>query len=341
MNPETKLHNSLMEDTYNEHEPRLDPDAFGSLVLDKFYNDKKASSFQRASLIAFMLHTRDIISGRGKYGEFYLLVLTFDKIIDTKEPFVSRQKTETMRVILHNVIACCVCFNGYGSWKDMKYLLNLLRDNYGEDAVVKKPLFKYIIYILSYQLKLDMANIHPLAGYTVSLAGKWAPREKSKMFGWQAKYIAVFCHHEWCGCNINLEDIKPLALKKCLTHYRKTIASLNRKLQTPQINQCARQWASIDFKKSVSRTTLEKQGLAFEYILPGGGIRRHYGNNWNHNYNDRMKCRINYISSKRSRRKNSGAFFYDSQELLVKTENFIYHPRYEWVWRDQFICHTY
>ena len=118
-----------LADAYGK-EVAFNHETFGHSVLDNFYNIEKHNVGKRPSLIAFMLHTRDIVSGRGKYEDFYRLVVTFDKIIDSKEPYVSRQKTETMRVILHKVIETCVCMHGYGSWKDVKYLLNLLRDMY-------------------------------------------------------------------------------------------------------------------------------------------------------------------------------------------------------------------
>lgn len=319
------------------NEVAFDDERFDHSVLDNFYNIEKHNVSKRPSLIAFMLHTRDIVSGRGKYEDFYRLVVTFDKIIDSKEPYVSRQKTETMRVILHKVIETCVCMHGYGSWKDVKYLLNLLRDMYGEESAAKKPMFKYVVYMISHQLKDDAVKITDTDNANnISLAGKWAPREKSKKFGWQAKYIAKHFYHEWCDEKKNLKG----ATRKCLTHYRKTIASLNRVLKTPQINQCAHDWASIDFKNSVSRTTMEKHGMAFEYVMPCGGLRTLGRNIWNHNYSDRMRCRMKYISNKRCRDEEYWNFVFSKDSAYNDPKN-IYHPRYDWVWYDPLIHHTY
>lgn len=308
-----------------------DPDIFGWLVLDTFYDNKNPSHFRKGAVIAMMLHTRDIVIGRGKYGIFYTLVVTFDKMIDAKEPYVSRQKTETMRLILQKVVASCVYLTGYGSWKDMKYLLNSLRDIYGEDAAAKKSIFKYIVAIISNQLNLDATSaVRP------TLAAKWAPREKSKMFGWQAKYIALYAHPEWCGGTLNVANAPASALKKCLTHYRKTIASINRTLKTPQINQCTHDWASINFEKNASRTTMEKQELAFKYVSKDGGLRTRDSHGIDPKYSDRICCRENYISNQRRNQRHLGGSIPSPM-----TRSALCHPRYEWVWNDPLICHAF
>ena len=299
---------------------------FERMIVSSFYNNEsQRSHLRRAALIAAMLHTRDITHGLGRYADFYTLVVAFDKVIDEKAQSVTRQKTETMRVILQKVLASCVYMNGYGSWKDMKYLLNRLRDTYGEDACSQKPIFKYIISMTSNQLKQDAQAAR--SGTAPTLAGKWAPREKSKKFGWQAKYYALYWNPEWCDGNLEVKDATTHALKKCLTHYRKQIAFINRMLQTPQIKQCAHDWASIDFANCVSRTTKEKQALAFKNITNRGELRRH------HRFiqNDRMQCRANFLANESERSALQNA------SLNVS----LYHDRYDWVWNDPLICHDF
>ena len=74
--------------------------------------------------------------------------------------------------------------------------------------------------------------------------------------------------------------------RKCCTHYRKVIASLNRNLKTPQINQCNGTWHQIDFNKHVTSITLAKQKRAFHYTKNNNELR---GENI-----DRLECRKNY-----------------------------------------------
>tara|TARA_B110000261_G_scaffold150933_2_gene178888 strand:+ start:59 stop:982 length:924 start_codon:yes stop_codon:yes gene_type:complete len=307
------------------------------MVLDAFYGEKIG---ERATLITMMLHARDIVDGWGEYGLFYILVVRFDQCIDSKEHCVSRQKTETMRVILHNIIASCVCLNGHGSWKDLKYILNRLRCVHGEDTASRKPIFKYIVAIACDQLKRDAERLRSLRGPAPTLAGKWVPREKSKKFGWQAKYFAIYCHPKWCGRTLNARNVSPAALKKCLTHYRKTVAFINRGLRTPQINQCSQEWASIDFETNVSRTTLERQEMAFKYVTAHGELRLHDEGN----YDDRMRCRKNYISNERHRIRGGKGKGNESVHMTCNHDSMnevLYHPRYVWVWNDSLISHSF
>jgi hypothetical protein len=53
------------------------------------------------------------------------------------------------------------------------------------------------------------------------------------------------------------------ATRKCLTHYRQTVARINRSIRTVQINQCANTWSNINFEKDVTSITLSRQRKAF------------------------------------------------------------------------------
>lgn len=332
------VHRLQLQSAPAPHAPDVD---FERMVIVAFYDDddEYKSACERAALISIVLHTRDIVDGWGEYALFCELVVRFDQVIDAKEPFVSRQKTETMRVILHKVLASCVGPNGYGSWKDLKYLLNHLRDVHGERAAARKPMFKYVVALACEQLSVDAAAVAAApAGPAPTLAGKWVPREKSNKFGWQAKYFAMYCHPEWCGGTLDVQQVPPRALRKCLTHYRKTIASINRGLYTPQINQCSREWASIDFETNVSRTTMDLQELAFKYAAHDGTLREPNGSD----YTDRMRCRARYIANERHTRHNRrNRESYHNPLSPKHMNNILYHPRYEWVWNDPLIMRSH
>ena len=118
----------------------------------------------------------------------------------------------------------------------------------------------------------------------LSLVAKWAPREKSKKFGWQAKYIAMEYFKDWVHPRKECE----MARKKCCTHYRKLLANINKELNTTQINQCNGTWHKINFDKNVTSITLAKQKRAFQYVTNTNNLR---GENI-----DRIECRKNYES---------------------------------------------
>ena len=217
------------------------------------------------------LQTRDIIAGKGEYELYYMLVgelsLFSDKINSTK-----------INSTLHLLISGCVDLgeeHPYGSWKDMKYLLNYLRDLYGESQLIEKPIFNHIVTLVCDQLREDVA-----ADANVSLCAKWAPREKSRKFGWQARYFAIDYFNQFY-------DGSDLAERKCLTHYRKLVARLNTQLKTPQINQCNKTWSEINFDKNVTSLTLARQTHAFMNEDKNGALRPPSV--------DRSLCRANYL----------------------------------------------
>ena len=226
----------------------------------------------RQVIIGVIIHTRDIVNGKGEYALYYLLVGVLLQTIEKHQSQVSREKTEIMMTLLKRVITSSVFLEGqyqpYGSWKDMKYLLNHLRKLYGEDILIESHIFSYIMRVICEQLKKDSVSSEP------TLLAKWCPREKSNKFGWQAKYIA-FEYDDMNTCDNEAVNI-PVSekhLRKCFRNYRKTIAQINKRLNTPQVKQCAGEWASINFDRDVSTTTLRCQKNAFLFTDKHGKSR--------------------------------------------------------------------
>jgi hypothetical protein len=224
------------------------------------------------AVLVLPLLTRDIIAGKGEYELYYMLIselsLFSDKINSTK-----------INSTLNLLITGCVDLgeeHPYGSWKDMKYLLNYLRELYGESQLIQKPIFNHIITLVCNQLHDDA-----IVGAKVSLCAKWAPREKSRKFGWQARYFAIDYFNEFF-------DGTGLSERKCLTHYRKLVARLNTHLKTPQINQCNKTWSDIDFDKNVTSKTLALQTHAFMNEDKNAVLRSPTL--------DRSQCRANYLA---------------------------------------------
>ena len=247
-------------------------------------------------LLKLIVYIRDIRYGLGKYDLYYRLIGTYCKTLDTiKETDNINNKTllyDSMMSYLKLIIRSSVIINDnninnkqlpYGSWKDMKYLLNHLKDIYGEKELLNKEIFKYIIEIICFQLKKDVSS-----NKDFSLLSKWIPREKSKKFGWQNKYIAISfatnCYNLTEYINKNIHSKSEMAMY--CSNLRRMIACINKIIQTPQINQCNNSWCLIDFN-NVSKITLEKQKNAFNYENKYGQIK---GVN-----KDRLNCRINHM----------------------------------------------
>ena len=234
-----RAYRSLLERIFfqNEHHPNID--------------NLKAVS------IALVAHTRDIVSGKGECTLFYQLMEVLILLSDDHPFFINFVK--------ELVTKCVIPVDRkppYGSWKDIKYLLNHLRDVYGETQLVSKPIFEFIVQLIAYQLLADSK----VCDGPVTLAGKWAPREKSA-FGWQTPHIVAVCFptlSPYSGCRA----------------YRKMISAINRRLETVEVFQCSRQWAKINFSKHVTSRTLFRQRKAFSR---GSDID-----------SDRRVCQINF-----------------------------------------------
>lgn len=218
--------------------------------------------------LALTLQTRDIVAGKGEYELYYVLIGELSLFADKLN---SSKLNSTLNLLITGTVDLGED-HPYGSWKDIKYLLNYLRTLYSETELIEKPLFRHIVSLVCDKLREDAS----CENEAISLCAKWVPREKSKQFGWQTRYFAADYFNEFYGGSDASE-------RKCLTHFRKLLARLNNQLNTPQINQCNNEWRKINFDKNVTSMTLSRQKYAFMC---------HNKNKLN---SDRARCRSNYI----------------------------------------------
>ena len=113
---------------------------------------------------------------------------------------------------------------------------------------------------------------------------KWIPREKSNQFGWLFKELACHYFQKYIKSAKNDNQIK-LAILKCFTEYRKICSTINKKLDTVQIKQCANEWASIkpDVQTSI---TMHKQKNAF--------LNKNKSGEQRYELQDRINCSIHF-----------------------------------------------
>jgi len=257
-------------------------------LITTVYNKNNIEHF--TVLFKIMLHTRDIISGKGEYTLFYNLLLGTIKVsLSSTDKVFSEQLNNLINKTIHSLIYLENKEHPYGTWKDLKYLLNVIRDGLPATDVTKLEVFKYIIQLYVNQINTDIDNLdkHLLdnSALNISLVGRWCPREKSKKFGWIAKYIAFALNPRWIN-TANTNSSKQKATKKCLEFYRQRVARLNASLETVQIKQCNQEWSNIDFNKEVTSVTMARQKKAFLYVDKKGEKR---------GYNlDRKKCADNF-----------------------------------------------
>lgn len=178
-------------------------------------------------MLKILANTRDIDEGKGEYAlslELLNELMNIDKKVGKEmlKRFVGFKSEE----------------KPFGSWKDLKYFMNIRKDNCCIDLYVD-------------QMKMEEESKNN------SLIWKWSPREKSRKFGWIFEeiakcYFAEFGKYDWNDKGIN----------KAKTHLRKKISAKNRLLDTTQIKQCEKNWSNIDFNR-VTSVTMNKQRGAF------------------------------------------------------------------------------
>jgi hypothetical protein len=228
-------------------------------LVTKIYKNTMDNIFTLYKLIGY---TRDIIDGKGEYTLTYMMIYVWNK-------FWPELAKQALYFCVHSSPTSSNSLHPYGSWKDIKYFCNYLKHNKGHD-IRKSALISYAINLLNTQLYADHKAIHGSGSGSVSMAAKWAPREKSARFGWLFTELAraFYCIYE---CTANTTSSKERAIIKSKTDYRKLLASLNKHIDTVQIHQCANDWASIN-PHSQTSITLHKQKYAFLNINKNSSV---------------------------------------------------------------------
>ena len=193
---------------------------------------------EKKILLKLLAYTRDIEEGKGEYALTHCILSELGET----------HKTVCLEFIKY-IVGYETTITPYGSWKDIKYLLNELENCPSE-----------VLDMMNDQLRNDKMIVDTNTNTNTnncSLVAKWIPREKSKKFGWINKelaknYYPKFGKNGWTKA----------ALNKARTHYRKILSHINKHIDTVQIKQCGNKWKDINFDKVTSNTML-KQKKAF------------------------------------------------------------------------------
>lgn len=266
-------------------------------ATDSIITQEQRDAYINMGVIMFKLlaHTRDIVSGKGEYMLFYVMLLEWAKVDILFFDFVIKSLVydwtgggEDTNNRAHPL----------GSWKDMKYFLTFMkkclvddetiwndREKMSANNALYSRLVNRIVALINEQLRVDSITLAD-AGSSFSLVAKWIPREKSKKFGWMYYYLAMnYSQHQIPG------DMTHPSYERAVTRafmiYRKLISEINRRLDTTQIKQCVHRWAEIDFN-NVTSITMNKQSKSFLNVKPDGKTSRYETDE------DRNECSINY-----------------------------------------------
>jgi len=250
------------------------------------YKETITDMYLLVNLYKMIAQTRDIVGGKGEYN------LTFVQIWVWYQHFPELAKYALEKCVIWDNDETNCCTHPYGSWKDLKYFANFVKERINGEA---HPLIDYVCELMVRQLKLD---IKTLCNYNnlpqtmqqqqqcnISLAAKWCPREKSK-FGWLYKKIATYYSQDFFKTATTKSQIS-MATRKSKMVLRKLLSQLNKHLKTTQIAQCANEWETIKFN-NVTSITMRKNKLAFQNKTKKGKIR--------FDKLDRINCASNFTS---------------------------------------------
>lgn len=255
----------------------------------------------RIMLRALLNHTRDCVEGKGERDLAYSLLLSryeYQASLASVGPDIARKN------LLYTVDYWCrgndmTRREGTpppGSWKDILAICNFMKKWTGVKGTMgMTPEYNLIVRDL---LRLMVNQIHTDTKSDVglpSLAAKWAPRESSKKQRWLF-YRFVRESFPSIGSPSQIPVSHPRFSRACKI-VRTTLSSLNEKIKTLEVKQCANKWSEID-PKTVPSVALQKQKQAL-LNLPrrGKGGKRHEdgGEGRVRSSNpDRVECATNF-----------------------------------------------
>lgn len=220
---------------------------YDTLIISVARCKDKTKTIYFDYIVKLCLQNRDIKSGKGLCTTTYMMLTAMVYYSFEKELF----PRETIIMILNSFVHNIASMNRpYGSWKDLKYFLDYFKfdSRYEFEIVSKEFIITDIIQkIYVPQMIIDRKKIS--VNESISLCGKWLPRESSNQFGWLAKQIARSYYDEVFQMSTNnIQKYKK---------YRELVSGFNKYLDTTQIHMDNKEWDEIVFDNVTARTLLK------------------------------------------------------------------------------------
>ena len=280
---------------------------------DILYRLKGHENTKEFSLMYRLIgQTRDIVSGKGEKDLTYMQLGIW-----WEHGYETLVKNALKLIVKHPE-----CQHQYGSWGDIKYFCEYLKTTLQYDT--NHSLIRYACELMVEQIMCDwetyMDHKESLddGELKISLAAKWAPREKSAHKWLNKKMCSIWGEMcAWEEMDQRNNDTKsrfPHAIKletwkwfdsaktheqklkaklKLQIYWNKMITEMNKKLQTTQINFCNSDWSNIDFN-TVTSKTLSANNLAIRNKEKRGTMLINRKHKTEHSRTDRIQCAINY-----------------------------------------------
>jgi len=250
----------------------LDPEYIHKYV-EKIANHNDYDWIRDLFVMAFQ--TRDVRGGKGERKLFY-------EFFHALHHFYPRVCSKMLALIPE-----------YGCWRDMWALWDLIPE-------LRAP----ILEMVKTQFMEDLTKAGAGQTASISLLGKWLPREKSKTYSGIAGPIAAALYpHETTA-------------RRRMVRYRKETSFLNSVLKTVEVNMCGGTWRKIQ-PEAVPGRCLKIHDKAFLNEKKDGTFRSQD--------EDRMQCRENFEEFveglKNGTKKAHGANVVLPHELVLKAQD--------------------
>ena len=230
-------------------------------ILVIIVNNIQQTKQYHALILLYKLigHTRDIQQGRGECMLAYMQIMVWYSYDPELAKFAFTQFVQGRT---------------YGSWKDIKKFCQYI---YNKTDDVNHPLIEHACDLLVSQLNYDIKSIKQ--GRSISLAAKWAPREK-KHTRWLYTKIALRIYPEFLK-TAKTGASQERAICKAKICLRKQLSQMNKHLMTIEQIMCNDTWAKID-PSTIPSKALYKYKLALQNKTKNNHIR--------HDATDRHIC---------------------------------------------------
>jgi hypothetical protein len=205
------------------------------LKIKKLKDNKIRDVNEFLTLYRLVGQTRDIICGKGERDLSFLQIYVWYQFYPEL----------AFSAFYQFIYPHSLTEKSYGSWKDIKTFCHFIKNKTKNE---EHPLILFAINIMNYQLFIDYQSLSA-KNPRVSLAGKWAPRQRSKMH-WLFKKMAYQYYSYFFFKTKKFTKAKNAAKM----YFRKILSTLNSFLNTPQVLMSRQNWSKINFEKISSKT---------------------------------------------------------------------------------------
>ena len=223
-------------------------------------------------------HTRDITQGKGEKLLSYAQILVWYNHF----PELSKFAFKTLVHYVENDFSVNTSKHQFGSWSDVKYFCDFV---YRQTDNQNHELINFALELMASQLQEDLFDMKQ--GKPISLAARWAPKERQRNFNWLFKKLA-YVIYPYVNTSNNEVSFEKASRKSYRTLRTEVLSPLNKYLDTVEIKMADADgmWSKIKWNNVPSKAHA-KYKKSWQNINKDGSVR------YPHN-EDRVACANSY-----------------------------------------------